>query len=244
MKSILNITIVILILLMSNRGHSQINSNIDSLIRSRDFEKAIDVINNELTSLNKKDTLYIKYLGIRAFCLSNLKRYSILIKEYKNLIRIDSKNKEIYYVNLAYAYWNLGELSKAIQITLKSLKLNDKIPMTYNNLAYYHAENKSFKKALHYADLGLKLKLNDQEKGMLLSNRGFALYGLGKYEDALDELDRSIKLFPINSYPYFFRGLVNLKLNELVKACNDFHKAKELGAIKMTQNWIAVYCNN
>lgn len=104
------------------------------------------------------------------------------------------------------------------------LKLND-----YND---YNGANEDFTKAIEI-DKGFAYAFN---------NRGFAKYNLGLYKAALKDCNYSLKLKPKNSWAYYYRGLIKLKLDEKKEACEDFSEALELGYEKAVQ-LIGHHCN-
>ena len=63
------------------------------------------------------------------------------------------------------------------------------------------------------------------------NNRGWALCGLGRYREALDDIDKAIDLEPNEflSFSYVNRGWAYYGLGEYDDALDDYEKSCEMG---------------
>lgn len=110
-------------------------------------------------------------------------------------------------------------------------------------MAFYFSHAGKYQDAVKYATQGLKLEnLTQNEKALLLNNRGLAYIGLEKYQNALDDVNESIKIYSYNSYQFFHRALANIGLNRLETVCEDLEESKKLGGVNMTKEYIKAYC--
>ena len=67
------------------------------------------------------------------------------------------------------------------------------------------------------------------EDALSLGNMGFAKMKLGRFEEALEDINASLKLFPNNSFAIKNRALIYFHFGKNKAACDDLHRAKELG---------------
>jgi len=73
------------------------------------------------------------------------------------------------------------------------------------------------------------LKYLGENLGKLYFYRGRTLMQLGKYQEALNDFDKSVEAGPSFVEVYFRRALANHKLSNKENACKDLNKAIELG---------------
>lgn len=88
---------------------------------------------------------------------------------------------------------------------------------------------KLFKEAIVNADEALRLELiKEKLRSAYYHTRGAAKACLGKYSDAIEDLNESIRLNPKKALLYRDRGLAKDALKQYEDALKDFHKAIEL----------------
>jgi len=68
------------------------------------------------------------------------------------------------------------------------------------------------------------------------------LLKLDQFDDASAQASKSINLMPNNGYAYLNRGIAREMLRDKKGACEDWHKAEELGVISATAH-ISNTCN-
>ena len=62
--------------------------------------------------------------------------------------------------------------------------------------------------------------------------RGFSYGKMGLFPQAKFDMDQSIKYQPNHGPSYFFRGRAFEAVGDLLAACSDWQKAKELGTVE------------
>ncbi len=162
-------------------------------------------------------------------------------------------------LNLGNAYGYIGEFEKSIRIYKLGIKYYPNSPLFHNNIAMTYDEVQDFEKSLEHLykaielapdDLGFKgnlafvfTRVNKFEKAIQIydeiiakevnplayNNRGYAKLKVGKLKEALADINRSIQLYPTNSYAFRNRALVYIAMEKADETCKDLKKANELG---------------
>lgn len=211
------------------------------LFDDKKYEASIKLCSSELTKLRVNDTLFEKFLALRANIYQSMQENGLAIRDYLNLIRI-KPNKTMYFTGLSYLYGEIKQYDKSIDVLMRALKLDARDIYVLNNLSYYSSQLYKFEDAINYANEGLK-NTNDAEwRGALLNNRGYGYIGLEMYNNALKDINESIKLNPDNSFAYCYRAIANIHLKRMETVCSDLEKAKDLGAVGLTKDLIEQNC--
>jgi len=101
-------------------------------------------------------------------------------------------------------------------------------------------EKRDFDKALENFDLAIE---KAPAYGLAYYNRGTMLGQQKYYKQSLDDLNRAAKYLPNDSRIFMNRGMAYFFTNKLEKACEDWHKAADMGnseAIKA----VGIYCKD
>ena len=81
-------------------------------------------------------------------------------------------------------------------------------------------------KAIGYFDKALEL---EPDEALSYSNRSFSKLKLNDLKGAMNDIDKSLALMPINSYAHKIKGLILIERGKMKQACVSFHEASELG---------------
>jgi tetratricopeptide (TPR) repeat protein len=130
-----------------------------------------------------------------------------------------------FYNNLAMTYNDLKEYDKAQEAIHKAIELKPEDMGFKGNLAFIFTQMGKHEEAVLIYDEVLKVEVNP----LAYNNRGYAKLQLGKLEEALEDINTSIKFYPTNAYAFKNRALVYIELKDKEKACQDLEKANELG---------------
>ena len=112
-------------------------------------------------------------------------------------------------------YYSVNKYTEAIKEYEKSIQIDPNYVQSYKGLISIYGILEQDIEAL---DL-----LNPDY--ILYRNRGWILCKLNRYEEAIKDCTKSIKLNHINSISYYIRGLIYLELKLYKKAIEDFDNA-------------------
>lgn len=87
---------------------------------------------------------------------------------------------------------NLDTCEEALRYCQRAIELNPEFALAYNNYGYTLSRLKRFDEALPYFDKALGFKQGDME--IMLCNRGYALYSLGRLADAESDFKASLQI--------------------------------------------------
>ena len=230
--------------------------DIESLIKSEDYEKILDIF-NEYLEKHPKDSKIFFYIGLT---LIRQKKFSQLIEVLNKALEIDEFNLElIIYKGIALDESGkyeeaLEQFDQAIEIepnnehalfhkgmTLITLKRFQKVIDFCNKIILNNPKNinaivikgialrhlNKYEKALDYFNKALEIDPTDLNA---LVNEGILLSKLERYEEAIHIFDKSIELRPEITIGYTNKGIVLEKLNKYDDALDYFNKALEIDA--------------
>ncbi len=129
-------------------------------------------------------------------------------------------------INLAHVEEKLMQPEKAIFHLQQAVELYPTSEVAIGNLAYFYLTHERIDTAI-YIYTGL---LEDHpEDPLILNNLGYAMYLTGAHENALEYINKSIALYPANSYAWKNKALVLIQQDRLSEACTALKEAKRLG---------------
>lgn len=238
----LKLTIFFSVLLILAFGQNAVIENIQKLSDQGKLKEAISLSSTELKKLKSTDASYKKIIRIRVDCYMGLSDFKSAINDWKTIISLEPKDSD-HYQGLAYAYWMIGEKVNCLATIDKALDISPKDPQVLSNVSYYYGSSGNYPESIRYATIGLaQNNIDNTLKGSLLNNRGYAHIGLKKYEQALKDINESIRLFPDNSFAFCYRAIANIGLNKMETVCKDLEKAQGLGGVELTHELILKYC--
>jgi tetratricopeptide (TPR) repeat protein len=213
------------------------------LYDNKQYKSSIELCTGELHKLDAKDSLFTKFLLLRADDFRALNDFKSGIKDYTSLMELHPKDV-LYYVGLGYFYGEDKDYADCFFVLKNGLKIDPRNIYILNNLSYYSNQAGDFQNGLIFANNALSLSNDPYWKGVLFNNRGYSNIGLRKYNLALNDINEAIRLSPDNSYAYCYRALANIGLKQFETVCSDLSKAKNLGAVNLTADLIKQYCQH
>lgn len=199
----------------------------DSLYKSSIF------IYDKIISINPTDWNYCN----RGVLKKDIGLYRESILDFSKAIEIDSLDFLNYY-NRGMAYSKLNLIDKAISDYVKCIQLNPDYSSAYLNKGYALMSKNDYKGAIEEFEIALSKRIGFKEKGYTMNNIGFAYYKLKDYETSRSFINKSLEIYPINSYAYKNLALIDIAINEKDNACKNILKSIELGFVNQFGNEI------
>lgn len=213
-------------------------------------KNAIEDCSNGLLYAEGNNNLKNVLLNTRADAYQALGDYSNAYEDYKIILAQNpiESTEAICLVNIAKSLVKLNRNEEAIAYLEQCIAKHPNFIVAYNNLAFRLVERGDYSKAIATNDKALQIiqKLKKDNQGitevsqkikvanndllipMIHNNRGYAKYKLGKYDEALNDVNYSIQLYPDNSFAYRNRALIYIAQNKTSLACLDIQKAIDL----------------
>jgi tetratricopeptide (TPR) repeat protein len=229
-------------------------------LRLNYFDNAIKECNIGLALEQNDREITISLFLVRSQSFYLKDQYDEAIKDFKTILSYNPNESigSMTYLNLASSLVKIKKNDEAITYLEECLKKYPNFLLGMNNLAYRYSEKGEYLKSLELYERGLKLaqelksnedgKVNFSKKligekgsdkislGLIYNNMGFVKYKLKRYDQALIDINKSIELYPENSYVYRNKALVYIDLKSMDKACIEIEKSIELGFTKQYGN--------
>lgn len=152
-------------------------------------------------------------------CATKIKDYLKEINSTKNTVEISEK-----YYNIALAYYSLNDFINTVTTLDTAIEFNNANINAYLLRAKVYSKINNHVQAL--LDYKEALKINPQAK-FLNYNIGFNYYSLGKYERALEYLEKATKIYENPKY-FEAQGYTRQMLKDTKGAVKDIKKAISL----------------
>lgn len=161
-------------------------------------DEAIDKIERSFKT-NNKNSIAFNNLGT---IYSHLKNYTKAISCFNEAIKLNKNHSDAYFNKANALKASKNDFKLIEKLYLKSIEINKNNKYAYNNLAVLYYENNLFEKSIIFCNKAIGIDGNYFEA---YNNKGNALRGLLKYEEAEENYNKSIE---INKE--YSSGLMNL----------------------------------
>lgn len=148
------------------------------------------------------------------------------IADFDKAIDLDPTNANLFYKR-GLAKRETGKLKEAAIDYDISIKLDPKYYLAYYERGYCRMETQNFKGA--FDDFSKAIQ-NQPDFFMAYYERSVARYYLRDFKGSIEDCSHVISVNPTFFQPYLQRGIAYLELNRRDAACDDFHRAMELGS--------------
>jgi tetratricopeptide (TPR) repeat protein len=208
----------------------------------RDISKFVDVLENSGILANISSTEENRLLAVGKILLKH-SYFDLALIIWNNALTIfirkkDTRGQSICYTNLGLAYYELGDVRRAIEYYNKSLEIDREIgdkageSIGYTNLGLAYHSRGDFKKAIEYHENSLEINIKIRDKAgesKCYGNLGLAYHSLGDFKRAIKchnkslEIDREIGDKAGQSKCYGNLGLAYHSLGDFKRAI-EYHK--------------------
>lgn len=226
-----------------NNNRSKAVSRVGAFyFHNKEFDKSIRLYTEALNSPELTDSAkYIYYLD-RGAAKHSIRDLDGALSDFKNAYRLDSGRLSVI-VNISGVLRDLKMYDEAEKWLIRASKKDPADIVMLNNLGFLYIEQNLYAKAVPCFN---KVIENSSKKdpsfsnmvtlAYAYSNRGFCRSNTGQYKEALKDFEKSIELYPENSYVFKNRALLYLKTNKGQEACEDLVKALALGFTRQYGN--------
>lgn len=155
-------------------------------------DKIINLFENVIT----KDKKSVPILAVLADLYLEKNNYNQALKYCDNIISLikDDRLRSRVLFQKAHILFTTKQEDNIESTLQDSIKCLGVYPGAYNLLAYYYAQqDKNLDKALNLANLALQ---SISESSYFLDTKGYVLYKLGKYGDAVSTLTKALNIDP------------------------------------------------
>lgn len=142
------------------------------------------------------------------------------IEVFNDVLATDSLNFGVLN-NLAMVYQDMKDYDKSLEILYKLEKLKPDEIFVPVNIGFVLSHLEKYQEALVYFNKAEKI----QKDALVYSNRAYVKHKLDDNKGALVDINKSIKLYPSNSYAYRVRALIYLATKNTDAACQDLYTA-------------------
>lgn len=151
------------------------------------------------------DSNYINALNNKAFILLLRKEYQKGLEYAERILKIDKT-----YVNALLskgnAYINLKKYKEALEIYKKVIKYEPDSEKGYHGMGCAYSWLKKHKKSNSYYNKALLINPDSSDAYIMLSDIGSNLINTGRYNEALEYLEKAIKINPAYYHPYYCKA--------------------------------------
>lgn len=191
-----------------------------NLYNNGDYAKAAEMFGQLLSRDYKGEELY--RFAFSAYIMSkNYKAADDLLPDYLSLVKPNADD----YCNIGLVKQCIGDMDSSILNYNRSMELNPKNWITYNNRGYAYNLSEEYEKAIHNFDMAINLS---PKSAFPYNNRGFAFIKTGRLEEGFRDIQKSLQLDDRNSYAYRNLGIYYWEVKDYEKAFQNFTKAFEI----------------
>ncbi|TPP45098.1 Tetratricopeptide repeat family protein [Leishmania donovani] len=181
------------------------------------------------------------WLHNRGYTYRNMGELELAIADYSASIKL-APHSHTAYTNRAFAFRKLGRYEAAIEDYTRALREHPGVATkVLNNRAYCFARLNLFEDAVRdYTEV----LATDPVNAHALYNRGISFEKCGKYNAAVDDFTRAIRLapeVPSTASSYYSRGTSRLQLHQVPQAAEDLKQALKLDLIACGLRGEALY---
>lgn len=134
-----------------------------------------------------------------------------------DLVERGEYEKAITYLDKAVEY--IYKLEPSLVNLDHEIELSELMDSPFNNLSWAYNEKMDFEKGLEYANKSLLILPNSDVEYV---NKGNALYGLYRYDEALVQYDQAISLEKNDKSAYYGKGMIYYDRHQYQEAIDEF----------------------
>jgi len=189
----------------------ELNLKIQDYLKSKEYDKALRLEELAKTFTNPKSKIKnLVLIIVKGIILCHLNRNKESIEFLKSNVDLSLINKEDdiyapYLFVLAFSYMTLGDIENALIMAHKAIEIYPELPLShvlkglvlgYNCIYTFDAEKADKDNWISDIDKAVSLESNEFNKARYYQLKSQILLELNNYEDALESVEKAIKLNP------------------------------------------------
>jgi tetratricopeptide (TPR) repeat protein len=165
----------------------------------------------------------------RGAVYASLKQHQNAIADYNQAMML-APSDALIYNNLGITYTELLQFQKAIKEFDQAVKLDPNYAEAYGNRGVAYSRLNQFRQALLNFNQYVKLAANDVKAYEAYIARANCFSDLQQYEEAIEDYEQAIRLYPRSPFAFNNRGRVLISTGKIKLGCSDLAHACKLGA--------------
>lgn len=186
---------------------------------------------------SEKDNSIVSILIMLANIQERLKQFATAEQYLTKAITLTPDNPGIYW-GLSSLKLTQKEFEEAIPLLDRMISLDPLVPDGYFFRGICNQELEKYEASISDFEKVLEITPGDIDANF---NLGYSYEGMNEYARAINFLDIVIYKDNTHSSAFVSRGNCKIELGQSKEGCMDYHKALELGDLKVQQN-IDEYC--
>ncbi|MBE6504169.1 MAG: tetratricopeptide repeat protein [Methanobrevibacter millerae] len=173
----------------------------------------------KILDIDPENDIILKQLSYMAYINQNFERCCYLVKI---LIKIDKADIEDY-INMIFCCIQLDRIDEALKYAEKVIELDPTNLDVFATLTIVYENMEDEKKLNEVCERIINLKDDGTLQIILLKAQAYL--ELGKKEEAFEFINKAIKLYPYDPFPYLMKGILYNKLAMFEQADECFNEA-------------------
>jgi tetratricopeptide (TPR) repeat protein len=185
-----------------------------ALTRLGRHEEALDFVVRALKILPSDSLLVSEY----AVLLGKAGHYELAIEQARRALQLNPKNAHAMTI-VGLGMYDLGRYTEAEQAYRSAFELNPDAPLAFSGMLLSSYRQEKFAEVVALADSGPKELLQD---GPSIRAYGESLFRMGRFEDALEQFDRALKLENDDAFAHALKAATLVEIGrqkEAVDSC-------------------------
>lgn len=203
------------------------------MINMEQYKDAVKYLNKSL----KKDKNNKEAMLLRGNAYTETDEYRKALKDFNKAIKLDSSDAALFY-NRANALIKINRYTEAMSDLTTAINIKNDYLYAYMGRASLRTLTKDYTGAI---DDYTKVLDISQFYITARRGRGVTFAFMQQWDRAESDFELILERLPNDALSYYYLGLINIKQNDLISACNYLKKAEGLDLAAATEA-LKAYC--
>ncbi|SHL15393.1 Flp pilus assembly protein TadD, contains TPR repeats [Chitinophaga jiangningensis] len=204
-------------------------------------EGAMGFLTTAINKLSATSPYYKEALLLRSNAWMRQVNIDSAMADLRRVRALDPKETAAL-INLSYLAGTNGDYRTAVDYLQVAATIDSADANIFANMAYYYAEGAAYDSAGVYGAKALNYTKDAKLTGTIMNTIGYAQGMSVSRERGLAIIRKSLEIYPENSFAWFNIGRIYMEMNNRDEACEAFRRAKSLGGVNLTAEYLESYC--